>query len=79
MDATPGIKSTEFWVSLFVTVAGTVLAYLPDESLAAKIIGGAMAVLSQLGYTASRAAVKRAEASPSAGTSAYGNNWKRTT
>lgn len=59
----PGFKTTEFWLSL----AATLLAFLMssglfvDGSTTMKLLGMAAGVLATLGYTASRAIVKRAE------------------
>lgn len=56
----PGYKTTEFWLSLLALVLGAVAAagVLPDGGLATQVIGGILAILSQLGYTASRAKLK---------------------
>lgn len=65
----PGWKTTEFWMSLAAMIIGALLASgaFADGSMVAKILGGAMAAMSGLGYTASRAKVKSAEApAPSA-------------
>lgn len=57
---TPGYKTTEFWLSLIAVVLGAVLTSgaLPQGGIASQIVGGAMAVLGALGYTASRTQVK---------------------
>lgn len=56
----PGFKTTEFWLSVLVILAGLVMAsgLVLEGSMAGKIVGGVLAVLSQLGYTASRSKVK---------------------
>jgi hypothetical protein len=56
----PGYKTTEFWLSLLVVVLGAVMASgaLPEGSVVGQIIGGIMAILGQLGYTAARAKSK---------------------
>jgi len=59
----PGYKTTEFWLSLLATLIGLLMAsgaldQLPEDSWIAKLIGGAVAVLAALGYTAGRAKVK---------------------
>ena len=59
----PGYKTTEFWLSLLATLLGFLLASgvmdaVPEESWIAKLIGGVVAVLATLGYSASRAKVK---------------------
>jgi hypothetical protein len=59
---TPGYKTTEFWLSLVAMILGAVAASgaIVEGSMAAQIIGGVMAILAQLGYTASRTQVKKA-------------------
>ena len=62
-ETKPGYKTTEFWLSLLATLLGFVLASgamdgVSQESWVAKLVGGAVAVLASLGYTASRAKVK---------------------
>ena len=62
-DTKPGYKTTEFWLSLLATLLGFLLASgvmdaVPAESWIAKLIGGVVAVLATLGYSASRAKVK---------------------
>ena len=62
-ETKPGYKTTEFWLSLLATLLGFLLASgvmdaVPEESWIAKLIGGAVAVLATLGYSASRAKVK---------------------
>ena len=52
-----------FWLSLLATLLGFLLASgvmdaVPEESWIAKLIGGVVAVLATLGYSASRAKVK---------------------
>ena len=64
----PGYKTTEFWVSLLATLLGFLLASgvmdaAGEESWIAKLIGGVVAVLATLGYSASRAKVKSEAAS----------------
>jgi len=63
MDTKPGYKTTEFWLSLLATLLGFLLASgvmdtVPEESWIARLIGGLVAVLATLGYSASRAKVK---------------------
>jgi len=58
-----GYKTTEFWMSLLATLLGFLLASgvmdaVPEESWIAKLVGGVVAVLATLGYSASRANVK---------------------
>lgn len=60
-DVKPGYKTTEFWLTALSVVLGLVLASgaVPEGGLAAQIVGGALTVLAQLGYTAARAQVKK--------------------
>jgi len=63
VDTKPGYKTTEFWLSLLATLLGFLLASgvmdaVPEESWIAKLVGGLVAVLATLGYSASRAKVK---------------------
>ena len=63
MDTKPGYKTTEFWLSLLATLLGFLLAsgamdQVAADSWIARIVGGLVAVLASLGYTASRAKVK---------------------
>ncbi len=62
----PGYKTTEFWLSLLATVMGFLLASgvldgMDPESWVMRIVGGVIAVLASLGYTASRGKVKAAD------------------
>jgi hypothetical protein len=64
-ETKPGYKTTEFWLSLLATLLGFLLASgvmdtVPADSWIAKLIGGLVAVLATLGYSASRAKVKSA-------------------
>jgi hypothetical protein len=59
----PGFKTTEFWLSLLATLLGFVMAsgaldILGDNHWSAPVVGGLVAVLASLGYSASRAKVK---------------------
>lgn len=59
----PGFKTTEFWLSLLAALMGFLMASgimdtAPEGSVWPKVVGGIMAVLAALGYTASRAKVK---------------------
>ena len=60
---TKGFRTSEFWLSLAAIVIGGIMGsgILSSEGVALKIAGLAMAVLSALGYTASRTALKKAE------------------
>jgi hypothetical protein len=61
----PGYRSTEFWLSTVAMVAGIILASsaIAVDSTAGQIVGGIVAVLALLGYTASRTEVKKAQGS----------------
>ncbi len=68
-ETKPGYKTTEFWLSLLATLLGFLLASgvmdtVPADSWIAKLIGGVVAVLATLGYSASRAKVKSAATGP---------------
>jgi len=70
-ETKPGYKTTEFWLSVLATLLGFLLASgamdtVPQDSWIAKLIGGAVAVLATLGYSASRAKVKSEGLSPQA-------------
>lgn len=58
-----GAHTTEFWMSLLAMILGFVMAsgYLPETGMVVQIIGGAIAVLAKLGYTASRTSIKNTE------------------
>ena len=62
-DVKPGYKTTEFWLSAIATIVGLVLAsgLIVEGSSVARIVGGVVAVLAALGYTASRAKIKSGE------------------
>jgi len=64
-EAKAGWRCTEFWLSTAATLVGLVMAsgVLPEQTdnLWVRLIGGVVAVLAALGYTASRAKVKSAE------------------
>ncbi len=59
----PGYKTTEFWISVIITIAGLLMASgaIAEGSMVARIVGGVMSALAALGYTAARAKVKAAE------------------
>jgi len=60
----PGYKSTEFWLSSGALIGGILMAsgVFPMESSLGQILGMIMGTLAALGYTGSRAAVKKKEA-----------------
>jgi hypothetical protein len=57
----PGYKTTEFWLTLVAVVLSAVASsgLLAEGSTWVKVVGVALAVLATLGYTASRAVVKK--------------------
>jgi hypothetical protein len=59
----PGIKTTEFWLSLAAMVVGTMMAsgVFADGSMPMKIGGMAMSILAALGYTYNRTKLKAPE------------------
>jgi len=59
--AKAGFKTSEFWMSSVATVLGIVLASgaVPEGGTVGQIIGGVLALLANLGYTASRTQVKK--------------------
>ena len=54
----PGIKTTEFWLSLAAVVVGATVVVVPEGSIWAKALGVALAALSSLGYSALRSGLK---------------------
>ena len=58
-----GYKTSEFWLNLLVFLLGAALSsgIIADGGLAAKIVGGALSLLSSLGYTLGRVGVKKAD------------------
>ena len=58
----PGYKTTEFWLSTVATVCGILMAsgVIVEGSQAATIVGGILAALSTIGYSAARAKDKAA-------------------
>lgn len=62
-DTKPGYKTTEFWLTLVATLCGLAMAsgFIAEGSDAAQYIGGALALLAQLGYTGARATVKKSQ------------------
>lgn len=63
MEPKAGIKTTEFWISVFLFLLG--IAVLVVDSLqagstvAGRIVGGLVALAGALGYTVPRAGVKK--------------------
>jgi len=66
-SATAGYKTSEFWMSLVATLLGFLMASgaldgADENSWIVRIVGGVVALLSGMGYTAARAKVKAADA-----------------
>jgi hypothetical protein len=59
----PGYKTTEFWLATIATICGIIMSsgVVHDGSQTERIIGGVMATLAALGYTAARAKTKVGE------------------
>lgn len=57
METKPGIKTTEFWLALIVTIGGAVAAVY-TEAPWAKVLGLVASALASAGYSFSRAQVK---------------------
>ena len=60
MDVKPGYKTTEFWLAAIAEIVGLLVmsGAIVQGGLVGRIVGGVVAVLSALGYNASRAKVK---------------------
>ena len=58
----PGLKTTELWLNLAAMVLGAVLAIVGEENSWTQIIGGVMAAIAPVSYTAGRSVVKGREA-----------------
>lgn len=63
MNKKPGIKTTEFWLSLAAAVVGVLAASggLDPASPAAKVVGITAVVLAAMGYSVSRGLAKQKE------------------
>lgn len=61
MEAKPGYKTTEFWLSVAASLVGFAFAanIFPSESAGEKFLGLAAMVLASLGYSVSRSIVKK--------------------
>ena len=61
--STPGIKTTEFALTVVAVAVGALLSsgLLPAGGVAVKIVGLVVSTLATLGYTASRTCVKMSE------------------
>ena len=55
-----GVKTSEFWITAVVAVAGAISGLqLPTESLAARIVAAILTLGAVLGYQYARGSVKR--------------------
>lgn len=60
MASRPGYRTTEFWITLIVTVAGVLASLnLPEENVVAKVTAVILSVGAAIGYTWSRGIIKR--------------------
>jgi len=55
----PGVKSTEFWITILITILGAGLALMPEGHWSHGVAGAVMAALAGLGYNVSRGLAKR--------------------
>lgn len=57
----PGIKTTEFWLTLVVNILGAcmVSGIIPETHWTFKLVGAVLAGLATLGYTYGRSVVKK--------------------
>lgn len=62
----PGLKTTEFWLALIVTVIGAIAGVYAETDIG-RVAGLVAATLAAAGYGFSRAGVKRTEAAAQAG------------
>lgn len=54
----PGVKTTEFWLSLIAAVLAAILPFVGDYPPIAQAVGIGLSILTALGYTAARTSVK---------------------
>ena len=59
-EVKPGYKTTEFWLTVLADLVGLALmsGLIADTGTVGRIVGGAVAVLATLGYSAARAKTK---------------------
>lgn len=53
-----GYKTTEFWLSLLSVLLAAIVPLVASMPMVAQVVGLILAVLTALGYTASRTSVK---------------------
>jgi len=58
VEAKPGYKTTEFWLTAAVTLLAAIAGMLPEGTLASQIVLALMAAASVFGYGVSRGMVK---------------------
>lgn len=61
----PGVKTSEFWLSLLAVLVGAALAIinqLNGGGAAATIVGGLVALLGSIGYTVPKISLKKTNA-----------------
>lgn len=58
METKPGIKTSEFWLSLLVALAGSLSAAFSTEPWA-KALGAVAAAFTAVGYSFARSQIKR--------------------
>ena len=62
MSSKPGVKTSEWWLSLAALITGALLSSgLVSNSLALQCIGGVATLLTALGYQVSRTFLKSSE------------------
>lgn len=55
----PGLKSTEFWITIFITILGAALALMPEGHWSHGVAGAVLAGLAGMGYSVSRGLAKK--------------------
>lgn len=64
-ETKPGLKTTEFWMSLIAMLTGIAILVVDavggGDGIVGTLIGGVVAILSALGYAVPRASVKKTE------------------
>ena len=59
-EVKPGIRTTEFWISIGAAIVGPVLAFnLIDEQTVAGVVAAITPVINAFGYTISRGQAKK--------------------
>ena len=55
----PGLKSTEFWITICITILGAALALMPEGHWSHGVAGAVLAGLAGMGYSVSRGLAKK--------------------